>query len=70
MNETFLQSKPANAALRSIRIAPAEGEQDDTLVLGLNGRMYQLRRGVPVDNVPAPLLEILRHADIGFAVLA
>ena len=36
---------------------------DDVVEVGLNGRMFLIRRGEPVE-LPEPLVEVLEHAQL------
>ncbi len=49
-----------------VRIIISEQEGDENqgdVVLGLNGKFYQIKRGFPVE-IPKDLLEVLNHAII------
>lgn len=45
-----------------VRLPRATGKEEDTLFVGLNGKGYNIKRGVPV-NVPRPVYEILMERE-------
>ena len=40
----------------------ATGKEDDTLFVALNGKGYNIKRGIPV-RVPRPIADIIRESD-------
>lgn len=53
-------SKPADRMkeLVTVTLPRATGREEDTLFVGLNGKGYNIKKGVPV-RVPRPVYEIL-----------
>ena len=53
---------PGGAVREEVRIPAVSGESD-VIEVGLNGRMYLIRRGEKV-SLPLPLVEVLEHGGI------
>ena len=48
---------------RRVMIPKGAEPGDDVVEVGLNGRMFLIRRGEPVE-LPEPLVEVLEHAQL------
>ena len=48
---------------RRVMIPKGAEQGDDVVEVGLNGRMFLIRRGEPVE-LPEPLVEVLEHAQL------
>ena len=60
----------AGAPRKTIRIAPVSGDRcANTIEGGVNGYMFALQRGVNIEGVPQPILEVLGHAGIDYITL-
>ena len=60
----------AGAPRKNIRIAPVGGDCcANTIEGGINGYMFALQRGVAIEGVPEPILEVLKHAGIDYITL-
>lgn len=46
----------------TITLPRATGKEDDTLFVSLNGKGYNIKRGVPV-RVPRPIADIIRESE-------
>jgi hypothetical protein len=55
-----------------IRIGTVDGADclGNVIEGGVNGYMFALQRGVAIENVPEPILEVLRNAHIDFTELS
>jgi hypothetical protein len=61
--EAFAAARRMDITLPAIEGADAHG---NTVEGGVNGFMFTLRRGVPVADVPEPIIEALRNGGVEF----
>ena len=46
----------------TVRLPRATGKEEDTVLVGLNGKNYMIKRGVPV-RIPKPVAAVLQESE-------
>jgi len=59
-----------SAPSKTIRIVSVGGDRSaNSIEGGVNGYMFSLQRGVTIESVPQPILEVLDHAGIEYSII-